>query len=740
VADNALRLAEAEREKRRRQAAQVPAQTAPSSPTAMQQANEFVAGVARPLAGMVDFAMSPVAAAYEAVTGEPARGVSTMITPPGAFTGKPGLASAAGEYVGMAMPVAAGLPALGSAGPRMAQGGLIQKFLDNITKTAFAAPKTYLASEALGAVGAGVAGETAREAGAGPVGQLTSEFAGSMIGGIPTMLPSGMRAAREGITASLAPMTSEGGMIRASRQMQERAGGQAAAQRAAVSFEDIPSGVSPAQWIGDERLMAQEARLLTDNPELSNQVKAELQDARIAAQESLLDSFGKPRNRQDWERSVLERVAPAGSTIAPGMTDEMLETTYQSFKPLYDSAKGFDINIPNATESMQGLLSTGRIGRTEPGLQRLLNASAFDDAVMATDESRQQVQRWLNSQYTAYRPQVQNETIKSDALIDLRSKIRDERRLQERRGNMERADLLGSAEGNITTALMRGLPEDASTVLKGADAQYRKYKVVENAIYNAGDSALTPEQLAQSIRTGGLTTSSRYARGADPVTQELRIAALGGRSTEEVIGDPRRAALFVRGLDDAGKKAVQADFVNTLYNRAKQRATDATPGGVPFISGSQLMRDIAENKNVMARLGMSQSDITRVENIAKQITKMERRSPAAVDRLFTDGPASILDLGAALMGAKSGQRLAGNGMGSALVLAQYMSNRARRTLATLTSDEAERLMSAAASDPKLYRALLTKEIVDPRRERQMAQYVESWLLASAADKAIQEQQ
>lgn len=740
MADNALLIAKAERERRRRLALRKETPAQPESPSAMDQVNEFVAGVARPLAGMVDFVMSPVAAGYEAVTGQPARGVSTMISEPGAFTGKPGAASAAGEYVGMAMPLAAGIPALGSTVPRMAKTGAVQTFLDNIAKTAFSAPKSYLASEALGAVGAGVAGQAAREAGAGPTGQMGAEFAGSTIGGLPTMLPAGMRAAREGLTASLAPMTSEGGMIRAARQMQERAGGQQASQRAADAIADIPGGVSPAQWIGDERLMAQEARLLADNPELSNQVKADLQGARIAAQESLLDSFGKPRSRQDWERSVLERVAPAGANIKAGLTDEMLESTYQSFKPLYDTAKGFDINIPNATESMQGLLATGRIGRTEPGLKRLLDASAFDDAVMATDDSRQQVQRWLNSQYTAYKPQVKNETISSDALIDLRSKIRDERRLQERRGNMERADLLGSAEGNITTALMRGLPEDASTTLRSADAQYRKYKVVENAIYNAGDSALTPDQLAQSIRTGGLTTSSKYARGADPVTQELRIAALGGRSTEEVLGDPRRAALFVRGLDDAGKKAVQADFVNTLYNRAKGRATEATEGGVPFISGQQLMRDIEENRSVMRQLGMSQPDIMRVQNIATQITKMERRSPAAVDRLFTDGPASILDLGAALMGAKSGQRIAGNGMGSALVLAQYMSNRARRTLANLTSDEAARLMNDAATDPKLYRALLTKELVSPRADRQSAQYVESWLLASAADKATQEQQ
>lgn len=745
MAENAqrlLQLAEAERERRRRQAQRQLANqqqaAQPPQPGMREQIGEFTAGVARPLAGMVDFAMSPVAAGYEAVTGQPARGLSTNIPQAGAYTGERGNLAAAGEYIGMALPAAMGIPALGSVTPQIGSG-VVRTFLDNITRTVMAQPKTYFAGEMASAAGAGMAGEAARQGGAGPVGQIGAEFAGSMAGGIPTMIPAGFRAGREAVLSNLAPMTTEGGTIRAARQVQQRAGGAERAATMAEELQSIPSGVTPAQWIGDERLMAQEARLLADNPEMSAQVKADLQDARLAAQESLRDSMGRTRSRQDWERSVLERVAPQGTRIQPGMSDEMLEQTYQSFKPLYDSAKGFQVNIPNATASMQGLLSAGQLGRNDPGLKRLLDVSAFDDAVMATDESRQQVSRWLNNQYTAYRRFVQNETIPSDALIDLRSTIRDERRLQERRGNMERADLLGSAEANITNTLINGLPAESAQTLRAADSQYRKYKVVENAIYNAGDIPLSADQLSQAIRTSGLTTPARYARGVDPVTQELRIAAMGGRSTEEVLGDPRRAAMFVRGLDDEGKRAVQADFINTLYNRSKERAVGATEGGVPFISGQQLIKDIAENKQVMARLGMSQGDISRVENIAREIVRMERRPPAAVNQLFEDGPASLLQLGAALIGAKSGQRMAGRGMGSSLVLAQFMSNRARRTLANLTSDEAERLMTDAATDPKLYKALLTKELIEPNRDRQSAQYLESWLLSSAYNQSQENQ-
>jgi len=728
MADNTLLLlAEAEKERRRRLAQRDVASGGNSTPaqkqaTLGQNVNEFVAGVARPLAKAVDFAMSPVSAAREAITGRPSpEGLSGMVSEAGAFSGNPqSIPGTAGEYVGMALPMAMGAASLGSVLPRGANIGPVQTFLDNIAKTAFSSPRTYLASEGMGAAGAGAMAGVARQAGAGQGGQFTAELVGSLAGGLPTMVQSGMRGVGQGLTASLAPMTNEGGMIRAARQTQQRAGGQEAAVAASNTLESIPGGVTPAQWIGDERLMAQEARMLADNPEMANIVRADLQGARIAAQESLLDSFGKPRTRQDWERSVLERVAPPGTKITPAMTDEMLDEAYQAFTPLYDKAKGVPVNVS--------------------GLDAQIATSSRDPEIIATDAERGAVGGWLGNQFTAIQRRVLNGQAQSDDLIELRSRVRDERRSQTKRGNMERADLLGSAEAVITKSLEEQLPEEAVNIIRAADSQYRKYKVVENAIFSAGDSALTPQQLSDSIRSGGLTTTSSYARGTDPVVQELRIAALGGRSTQEVLGDPRRAQLFVRGLDDESKKAVQADFVGVLYNRAKDRATDATDAGVALISGQRLMQDIAENKNVMSALGMSPGEIGRVETIAREITKLERRAPAAVASLFEDGPASIIELVFTLFGAKSGQRLAGNGLGSSMVLAQYMSNKARGTLSNITADEATRLMNDAVRDPKLYRAILTKDIVDPRRNREAAQYLESWLLASAADKALAEEE
>lgn len=597
--------------------------------------------------------------------------------------------------------------------------GTFKTLIDDIAKYATANPKTYLSGEAVSAAGAGTLGETIRQEGGGPAAQLAGEVVGSLAGGPITALPRTARAARESINANLLPMTEEGGSIRAARQMQERAGGPEAAAQAAQRLESIPEGVTPAQWIGDERLMAQEARLLRDNPELENIVRAELMDARIAAQESLLDSFGQPRTRQQWEVSVLNRVTPEDFQVTPGQTDEMLNQAYKSFEPLYDGAKGHPIPIN--------------------GISNAIKAAPNTPDIMATNFEREVVDKWLASRLTAYGNKLSGPEVDSEVLLKLRSDIRNERRLQTQRGRDERADLLGAAESVLTQRIQEGLPEGAVDILRQADSQYRKYKVVENAIFNAADSNLTPEDMTRAIQQGGLATVSQYARGVDETVQELRRVAMSGRSTEEVLGDPQRAELFVRGLTDSDRAAVHADFVDVLYNRAKSQ-TDVTPAGVPYIDGQKLLTDVMENKDVMRSLGMTNDEINKLSYMGEQMLAMSKRSPESVAQLFEDGPASILQLAAALGGAKTGQRMAGQGLGSSLVIAQYMSNKARGTLASLTSNEAERLMKDAATDPKLYGALLTKSVLTPQKMRERAAYMESWLMGVSLNRLQDDEQ
>ena len=709
MADNALLVARAraERERRRRLAQRNEAEL--DQPTSFMDKAKSAANYAGMIANELNVGiLSILPSAARNKLQELGVGV------PGTEFGKT-RGGAATKYVGMAVPMMAGVPA---AGARMAttlgQPGIWRGMIDDITNFAMANPKLYFTSEVAGAAGAGAAGEMAREGGAGTGGQLIAEMLGGMTaGGLTSIGPRSLRGLRESIQKNIFPMTKEGGMIRAAKQTQQRAGGPETAQAYAKSLAEIPEGVTPAQWIGDERLMAQESRLLQDNPELANRVRSELQEAHLAAQESLKDSFGRPRTRQEWEVSVLERVTPEGTLIEPGMTDDMLGQAYDSFAPLYDQAKGFDVSTS--------------------GLTQKISDSVYDPSIIAGDLERDSIRKWFNNVASAFEDQIEFDEIPSDALLQIRSKVRDQRRLQSRRGNAERADLLGAIEGSITKRLEDALPDDITAQLKVTDSQYRKYKIVENSIFNAADANLSPEQLTQAIRMGGLTSQSRYARGVDEATQDLRRLALAGRSTEEVLGDPQRAAMFVRDLSDIEKRAVQADFADVLFNRAKSAA--ATESGIPLLSGEKLLRDLTENMDVMKNLGMTPNDITRLRTIGRELQTVAKKSPQAVKQLFEDGPASVLQLVAAIIGAHSGQKMAGGGLGASLVLAQFMSNRARRFLARITSDQAERLMKDAVTDQKLYQALLTRPTVGVRVARERAAYLESWLLASAFDKS-----
>lgn len=619
------------------------------------------------------------------------------------------------KYTGMAAPaVVAPLAAAQTAAPRIGTG-FLQKFADDIGNFALANPGLYFGGEAASAAAAGAAGQLAENQGAGDLGRFGAEvLAGAVANPLVTGLPRSMQAASEAISANLLPFTEEGGSIRAARQIQERAGGQA--QEFAERLAEIPDGVTPAQWIGNERLLAQEARILEDNPTLENIVKQDLDEARIIAQEELRDSFGQPRTRRDWEISVLERVVPEGAVLKGAQTDELLDSAYQSFAPIYDNMKGFDISVN--------------------GLGGRLNRAIYSPSIIADDKSRRSVSAWFNNAATKYNDKVEFDLMPSEDLIALRSDVRGEIRKQSKRQNEEVADLLSGIESQLTQTLERGIPQEFAEELQAADRQYRKYKVVEKGIFNAVDENFTPQDLSRAIQQGGLTSQSQYARGANETTQELRRLALGGRSTEEVLGDPRRARLFVRDLNPDQTKAVQADFMNVLFNRAKDEGITST--GTAFLSGRKLKKDLAEQTDTMKALGIKKGEIERVKTIADTIMTMGRKKPKPVAELFEDGPASILQLVAALAGAKSGQRAAGGGLGSGLVMAQYMSNRARNTLANLTSNEAERLLVDATTDPQLYKALLTKNVT-ARDIKERAQYLESWLLASALEKAQEDE-
>jgi len=681
-----------------------------------------------------------------------------------AGAGMEGKGGAAARALGMALPFAVGIPYAGqrvaqqtlatmarpsaavrsvpvptgatiSGGVQGGRTGMTREMLSEIGETAARNPAAFLGIESAAATAAGVAGESVRTSESispeyRPFVQVGTEIlVGGGVGALPVVIPKSHRALVDAIKTNILPMTREGSGIRAARQMQERAGGAERAAELADLLDDIPEGVTPAQWLGDTVLMSQQARLVADNPDLANQIAVDLLQARRAAQQELADAQGVPRTRQQWEQSVIQRVTPEGVTIQQGQTDEMLKQAFDSFDPLYEPTKGFLVDLtPGQLKPKRG----------QPALsqqaENILGATDNQN-IMATRESREAVQDWIQNQLTKYpgirvfNPNAANVT-KTDDLLQLRSDLRSEQRAQRQAGNLERADLLGSAEAELTQVIDNALPRDLQLQLREADSLYRQYKVIETAVYNTGDNVLTPDMISEAIRTGNLTTPGRYARGESPEVQRLRDLALSGRDPVEYIGDPERAALIVRDLNPNERRTVHAQFIEGLINRAKPSAAEVTDG-VVMVSGERLNRDLIDNIDTMKALGMTDVEIGRVQDIARRIRVMEQKSPAAVADLFDDGPATIMELLAAVIGAKQGSNIASTAnIGQSLVLAQFFSNRARNFLRFMTADKATQLLRDAAVDPKLYQELLRKQVTSPRQGRERARYVESYILTA----------
>jgi hypothetical protein len=118
-------------------------------------------------------------------------------------------------------------------------------------------------------------------------------------------------------------------------------------------------------------------------------------------------------------------------------------------------------------------------------------------------------------------------SIPAEAVMKAREGIRAARRevLSGKNPDYTAAKFFGSAEEPLTEALGRFLPEGAGKALRKADEQYRKLKVVEDAVRSAGDSpqGLLPHQLSSAVRAA--EERSSYARGGGGDLRQL--AGLG---------------------------------------------------------------------------------------------------------------------------------------------------------------------------------------------------------------------
>ena len=588
--------------------------------------------------------------------------------------------------------------------------------LQQIGTTVQTKPGQVLASEVAGASGTGLGIEAARQQGLGPEGEALYGVAGGMsLSTIPTVVPRAWDFTVGTIRRNILPFTRQGGSMRAAQTIQQRVGSAEQAERYAQLLDDIPEGVTPARFLQDSNLMAQEAAVIKENPEIGRRIQQELLEVRRMALMELTDPISQgPRSREQWQKAVIQNVAPEGTVIKFASTPKMLNQAFEAFTPLYNQFKGYPVS------STPGQFMDDLNGIFEVTIKN-------NPELIVTDDARKSVLNWLQNKITAYK---RKGNIKTDDLIQLRSDLRAEGRILNAKNKVDESDLMGSAEAGITAYLNKFLDPDAALELQMVDSQYRQYKAIENAVYNAGDGPLTPDIVSQAIRTSGMASPSRYARGVDENVEELRALAQSGTDPINYLSDPTRAKEFMSRLDQESTQRVHNYFLEKLIDRAYPAPlAQETIEGTRMVRGATLEAEIANNIDVMRNIGMTPGQINRLENIASRLKMLETANPAAVERIIEDGPSLFMDLAARVVGAKQGSNVSKRlGLGnSSLVLAGGFANRMRGWLARVTEDGAKKVMVEAVNNPKLYQELLRKTTT-PAMAKQRARTIEGYLM------------
>lgn len=599
---------------------------------------------------------------------------------------------------------------------------LLKQVGEKVAQTAVKHPKTFIATEAAAAAGAGAAMQAVEERGGGPQAQMAAGLGAGTIAGLsPAALPRMLKNAWRWGMKNFNPWRKAGAMPRGAEQMQMRAeDATAAADKLAAAIDPETGalrpefeGMTPARIIGEERLMAQEARVLADDPELDKLVREDLVSAIKRAEFELRGLYDTPQGKEAWEQAVFQRVAPDHVEIQPGTAEEMLDQLYGAFKPMYDEFKGYPIRT--------GLYNQPRRTTLETMIQNVPDSNR----VMVDDATRAKVGRWLDSQYEGLHRTIKNvdgvDTFQSADLLEFRSTIRAEARRAAKRNDMETVDLLKIAEEKVDVLLKDQLPEGTMAELGVVDSHYRNYKIAEDAVYRgaAGDRGLTPDSLLQSVRASASSKGS-YARGEQ---LELRSLAASGRPVAKLLNDPERLRRSVANMTEADLQNTQRDFFDTILGKSMH--TDEQ--GLEVVSGIKLKKALQNFDESAKAVRMDEGDMKRANDIADRLIMAQRKSPAAVEELYEDAPADILQLAATLIGAKHGQKVAGRGMGSSMVLAGFFAKKAREILGKLTSNQARIILANAQTDPELYHHLLTAATSEPASQVASAQYLKAYL-------------
>lgn len=249
----------------------------------------------------------------------------------------------------------------------------------------------------------------------------------------------------------------------------------------------------------------------------------------------IIDPAREAAERQYQAVIIGKGAAPGAPPIKPSENiHDMLQQAYDSYKPLYDQAKGYPVSpvIMRANGPDAPLATAFQAAAKAPGVPKSLQASENG---------------WLQDRLTQL-PKNPN----SEDLLSLRSDIRQRARsanLKTDTDSSHIANINGRAEQTVTAALQSQLPPEPLKALASADSNYGNYKVIENAVAKSKDNlaGLTPQKLSQSIYES--MQDPAYARGGGG---PLRDLAQAGTQVFQNASPPTGARVATLAMGGAG--------------------------------------------------------------------------------------------------------------------------------------------------------------------------------------------
>lgn len=614
----------------------------------------------------------------------------------------------------------------------LAQKG-INRYLEPISKTIRTQPGRVAAGEITAAAGAGAAREAVPEE--YPVSKEFATFAGGMLGGGLVEAPARLKRTAQSAIETVFPFTEEGGMIRAAKQMQQRA---VDPERAAEKVLTGKKGITPARLTGQDTLIAQEEKIIRELPDevsksIINQELKAVEEINIEELKKMADGG---QSLSDWQQSVIQKVSAPKTKIEKDDPDKMLQKSYESFKPMYDKTKGQRIDV------------------TE--LQKNMLKSIKDSSIIAGDAERTAIANLVNNQFKDLNKKIKKtnqilgietqklfmgekkvpmfkKEVDSDDMLQFRAVIRGKIRDQNQPTEISRQyrGLLQNVETEITKSLHNGLSPEARNILTNADEKYRQFKIIENASYKAKDNIFTSDNVSNAIREA---TSNRsfYARDLNETESQLRKIARTGRSVKTVLGRPEEARNLVKGFNDSELKNIKSEFIKIGLDKSLVYDEVAKNN---VLSANKLNDYLKNNIGTARGLGFTNKELDRINTLSKELVLINKKPDVQIDMLFKDDVATIANLAATLVGAKTGARFSSD-FGSGLVLAQFFAANTRRLLANLTFDKATQLLQQSVTDPQLYAALLTKNTDSLKKKKEAARIIESWVLANSPPETL----